>query len=277
MSVRYYPIDFPSCFDPSQTRLIPDRTDQGWFCRRNAINAQLCEADPISVSCLRVYNNERRFLGTTHGELCPLFLFLYINHNDLVSLGAGTGLTVHGWPGLFTETSLFTAIHHHGHCERGDKSELFQHYSQRLITRALSKYKKYVNICGCHYNGLIRTVRRVTRAQWDNQDCVRSERWGEVHTARRVQVQMSSRGWKNWLIFYPLFRVRFQQFIFSFCDKLWVVNLHFSTVGCLVSCSEELGEAESELGSRQRGPRGEDPRNRLKFPQLTNQTCLRLF
>ena len=29
MSVRYYPIDFPSCFDPSQTRLIPDRTDQG--------------------------------------------------------------------------------------------------------------------------------------------------------------------------------------------------------------------------------------------------------
>ena len=90
MSVRYYPIDFPSCFDPSQTRLIPDRTDQGWFCRRNAINARLCEADPISVSCLRVYNNERRFLGTTHGELCPLFLFLYINHNDLVSLGAGT-------------------------------------------------------------------------------------------------------------------------------------------------------------------------------------------
>ena len=41
------------------------------------------------------------------------------------------------------------------------------------------------------------------------------------------------RGSEKIFHFLPSFETRFQQFVFSFCDQVEVVNLHFSPVGCL--------------------------------------------
>ena len=48
-----------------------------------------------------------------------------------------------------------------------------------------------------------------------------------------VDILSMCRGSEKIFHFLPSFETRFQQFVFSFCDQVEVVNLHFSPVGCL--------------------------------------------
>lgn len=132
---------------------------------------------------------------------------------------------------------LSGAMHHPGHCEGGDKSELFQHW---LITRGFIKqHKKYVNISA--------VITMVSSEYCDtspgHNETIKTpsgdERWGVTRERFCILLGLSPTNVFQrvkkvyFLFFHPMFRVRFKQSIFSFCDQLKVVNLHFSTVGCL--------------------------------------------
>ena len=187
--------------------------------------------------------------------------------------------TVHGWPGLLTVTSprgpCITR-----HCECGDKSELFQHW---LITRGFIKqHKKYVNICvslqWSHQN--IVTRHQGTMRQLYNQDSV--TRWEMRSHWRQVLHFVGSQSNKHSpegerTAFYFLQSSASSESASNNPSLVFVINskslIYIFQLLDVWICSEERREAWVQAAdSGGRGQRGEDPRNRLKFPQLTTQT-----
>ena len=162
------------------------------------------------------------------------------------------------------------------HCECGDKSELFQHW---LITRGFIKqHKKYVNICvslqWSHQN--IVTRHQGTMRQSRLRHKMRDEESLETGFAFCwVAVQQTqSRGWKNCLLFLTILSSESASnnpsLVFVINSKSLIYIFQLLDVWI---CSEERREAWVQAAdSGGRGQRGEDPRNRLKFPQLTTQT-----
>ena len=132
----------------------------------------------------------------------------------------------------------------------------------------------------CHYNGLIRILWHVTRAQWDNQDSV--TRWEMRSHWRQVLHFVGSQSNKHSpegerTAFYFLQSSASSESASNNPSLVFVINskslIYIFQLLDVWICSEERREAWVQAAdSGGRGQRGEDPRNRLKFPQLTTQT-----